>query len=437
MVFSPFSDLQIMSSPKPLVSVEDAIVQPRVRPVGLTRIERRLRVLHIGKFYPPHRGGMESHLEALCAELKETIDLEIVVASSNGSHASEDVVDGLKVARLGKLFSLRSAPFCPQMVRRIRASKADIVHIHLPNPGAVLAYMASGHRGRLVFTYHSDIVRQKVLSRFFDPVLRRALDRADSIIVSSSNYLQSSPVLPFYEQKCRVIPFGIPIENFQRPDSHEVANLRNLFGPRMVLGGGRFVYYKGFEHLIEAMKFVDGRLVLVGRGPLQGALRQKAESCGVSERVTFLSNVQDVAPYYHAADVFALPSVARSEAFGIVQLEAMACGKPVVNTNLDTGVPTVSLDGVSGVTVPPADSEALGEAITYLLDNPLRSAAYGRAGQQRVNELFNLKAMARQTMAVYHEVMEAAAVRSAASEFSLTQAPVEFDASVGGSGALI
>ena len=117
--------------------------------------------------------------------------------------------------------------------------------------------------------------------------------------------------------------------------------------------------------------------------------------------------------------------MARSEAFGIVQLEAMACGKPVVNTSLDTGVPSVSLDGVSGLTVPPADSEALGEAITHLLDNPLRSAAYGRAGRERVNEVFNLRAMAHQTMAVYHEVMEAAAVRSAASEFSLASTPVE------------
>ena len=414
-----------MSSPKPRIASADAIIQPRVRPRGLTKIERRLRVLHIGKFYPPHRGGMESHLETLCGELKEKVDLEIIVASSNGSHQSDETIDGVELARLGKLFSLRSAPFCPQMVRRIRESNADIVHIHLPNPGAVLAYLASGHRGRLVFTYHSDIVRQKVLSRFFDPLLRHALNRADSIIVSSSNYLRSSYILPRYEEKCRVIPFGIPLEQFEQPDRKEVARIRGVFGPRLVLGVGRFVYYKGFEHLIEAMRFVDGRLLLVGRGPMQTALRHKAESCGVSNRVTFLTDVREVAPYYHAADVFALPSVARSEAFGIVQLEAMACGKPVVNTNLDTGVPSVSLDGVSGLTVPPADAEALGEAISHLLDNPLRSAAYGRAGRERVHELFNLKAMAQQTMAVYHEVMEGAAVRSAANEFSLTGTPVE------------
>jgi rhamnosyl/mannosyltransferase len=172
-----------------------------------------------------------------------------------------------------------------------------------------------------------------------------------------------------------------------------------------VLGVGRLVYYKGFEHLIEAMKFVQGRLVIVGRGPLRHALQQKAEGCKVSERVSFLTDVEDVCPYYHAADVFALSSVARSEAFGIVQLEAMACGKPVVNTNLDSGVPSVSLDGVSGITVPPADPERLGTAINSLLNDPLRRAAYGRAGQLRVKQHFSLQGMARQTLALYQEVM--------------------------------
>jgi glycosyltransferase involved in cell wall biosynthesis len=394
-----------MSNPSLLESIAGPYDVLEVRPTSLVQIENRLRVLHVGKFYPPHRGGMESHLETLCGELKRSVDLEILVASSNGSQTSEELLDGMKVARLSKLFTLRSAPFCPQMIRQIRASKADIVHIHLPNPGAILAYLASGHRGRLVLTYHSDIVRQRVLSRFFDPILRHALNLADAIIVSSSNYIKSSYVLPRYEKKCHVIPFGIQTERFQSTDISEVRRLRRLFGPRIVLGVGRLVYYKGFEHLIAAMKFVEGRLLIVGSGPLYDALRQKAVTCGVGERVTFLTDVMDVRPYYQAADVFALSSVGRSEAFGIVQLEAMACGKPVVNTDLATGVTSVSLDGQSGVTVPPADPEALGKAINSLLNNPVRSAAYGRAGQLRVKQHFSLETMARQTLAVYHEVM--------------------------------
>src|SRR5205807_6180911 len=140
-----------MSDPIPLKSIAGQADAFSVRPMSLVKIENRLRVLHVGKFYPPYRGGMESHLEALCGELKRSVDLEILVASNNGSGTSEELLEGVRVARLGKLFTLRSAPFCPQMIRQIRASKADIVHIHLPNPGAILAYLASGRNGRLVF----------------------------------------------------------------------------------------------------------------------------------------------------------------------------------------------------------------------------------------------------------------------------------------------
>ncbi len=396
-----------MSSPKPLELTSPPAQMPRLRSRRLVKVERQPRVLQVGKYYPPHQGGMETHLESLCAELNQSVDLEVVVAASNGFETNEELRDGIKLTRAGTLFNLRSAPFCPRMFTKIRESTADLVHIHLPNPGAILAYLASGHRGRLVLTYHSDIIRQKVLSRFFDPVLGHALKQADAIIVSSSNYIDSSYILPLYRNKCHVIPFGIPLEPFQHPDMREVARLRGLYGPRIVLGVGRLVYYKGFEHLIDAMRFVDGHLLIVGRGPLHNALRQKAERSGVNNRVTFLTDVQDVIPFYHAADVFVLSSVARSEAFGIVQLEAMACGKPVVNTNLDSGVTSVSPDGVSGVTVPPKDAQALGDAIASLLDNPLRRGAYGRAGQLRVNQHFSLQSMARQTLALYDEVLNA------------------------------
>lgn len=407
-VFSavPVNLNKTMSNPQPFEPItleNDPVVR---RPHRIVKARNKLRVLQLGKYYPPHPGGMESHLESLCSELKDSLDLEIVVAASNGFKTNEEALEGMTLTRAGKLFNLRSAPFCPGMVRKIRASKADLVHVHLPNPGAILAYLASGHRGRLVITYHSDIVRQRVLSKFFDPILQHALNRADAIVVSSSNYIDSSYVLPQYRGKCRVIPFGVSMDHFQQIDTDAVARLRQLYGPRIVLGVGRLVYYKGFEHLIEAMRFVEGRLVIVGRGPLHAALMQKAESCGLSERVTILTDVADVRPYYQAADVFALSSIARSEAFGIVQLEAMACGKPVVNTDLDSGVTSVSLDGVTGVTVPPANPEALGQAFSSLLDDPLRAAIYGRAGQLRVKNHFSLQAMARQTLKLYHEVMD-------------------------------
>jgi glycosyltransferase involved in cell wall biosynthesis len=373
-------------------------------PPELERLDG-LRVLHVGKFYPPHQGGMETHLQTLCGELKQAINVEVVVAGDE-RETVEETIDGVSVTRLGTLLNLAAAPVCPQMLRRIRETRADIVHIHWPNPTAVLAYLASGHRGKLVFTYHSDIIRQKLLRKPFWPILRYALNRADAIIVSSPDYLATSPVLRMFRQRCRVIPFGIPLEKFDQADAFEVSKIREQYGGRIVLGVGRLVYYKGFEYLIRAMKDVAARLLIVGSGPLHQELEREARACGVSERVRFLTNIREVAPYYHAASLFALSSVARSEAFGITQLEAMACGKPVVNTKLDSGVPFVSPDGLTGLTVPPANAGALGQAINTLLDDPTLSAEYGRAGRRRVEQEFNLEVMTRRTLQVYEDVMK-------------------------------
>jgi rhamnosyl/mannosyltransferase len=363
-----------------------------------------LRVLQVGKFYPPHRGGMESHLQALCGQLRGSVDVEVLV-SSDTRETDEEILDSVKVTRVGTLFDFAAAPVCPEAVRRIRESRADIVHIHWPHPTALLAYLASGHKGRLVITYHSDIVRQRVLAKLFWPVLRKVLERADAIIAASPNYVESSHVLRRFKDKCRVIPFGVPLAQFDCFDPEEVARIRARFGPRVVLGVGRLIYYKGFEHLVRAMKRVDGHLVIVGEGPLRGALELEAERAGVRGRVTFLGHVDDVVPYYHAADVFALSSVARSEAFGIVQLEAMACGKPVVNTRLDSGVTFVSVDGVTGLTVPPADSESLASALNRLLEDSALAARYGRAARLRVEREFDLEAMGRRTLSLYDEIM--------------------------------
>lgn len=373
-------------------------------PAAAPDAPRALRVLQVGKFYPPHKGGMESHLQALCGQLRGRADVEVLVASDD-RRTTEEVIDSVKVTRTGTLFDFAAAPVCPESVRRIRASRADIVHIHWPHPTALLAYLASGHAGRLVVTYHSDIVRQKFMARLFWPVLRRALDRAEAVVVASPNYVESSPVLRKFRAKCRVIPFGVPLEEFDRFDPAEVASIRERFGPRIVLGVGRLIYYKGFEHLVRAMKSVDAHLLVVGEGPLRGALELEARRAGVRGRVTFLGRVEDAVPYFRAADVFALPSVARSEAFGIVQLEAMACGKPVVNTALDSGVTFVSVDGVTGLTVPPADSGALAAALDRLLGDRALLARYGRAARARVEREFDLETMGRSTLSLYEEVM--------------------------------
>lgn len=367
---------------------------------------RRASVLQIGKFYPPHMGGIETHLEALCRQLSEDFDVR-VIASNHQPGLRSEVRHGIPVTRLPTPFSITSAPVNPGLAAAIRAQDPDIVHIHLPHPGGVLGLLASGYRGATVITYHSDVVRQKIMSSVFAPFLHRLLARARAIISTSSNYIDSSPVLQRYRQRCRVVPYGIPLRECTEEGRAKTSEVRARYGPRVVLAVGRFVYYKGFEFLVRAMQRVDGHLLLVGEGPLGGALEREVQECGVASKVTFLGEIQNdsMMPLFSAADVFVLPSIARSEAFGIVQLEAMAAGTPVVNTRLESGVPWVSQHEVTGLTVPPADADALAAAITTLLDDePLRKRL-GAAGRERVRGGFTADVMGRSVAAIYREVL--------------------------------
>jgi glycosyltransferase involved in cell wall biosynthesis len=366
---------------------------------------RQLRVLHVGKFYPPHMGGIETHLQALCGALREHADVRVIV-SSEGRYTIEEMVDLVPVARLSTLLTAFSTSISPGMVSRIRQSGAELVHLHLPNPAAVLAYLASGHRGRLIVTYHSDTVKQKVLGRMFEPFLNAALRKSAAIIATSPNYLATSPVLQAFRDRCQIIPYGIDTAQFEQCAPEAVRAVRERFGERLVISVGRLVYYKGFEVLIRAMRDVRGKLAIVGDGPLRGELQSLAAQLGVTDKVVFAGEVNNAAvtSFYHAADLFALASVARSEAFGIVQIEAMAAGLPVVNTSLDSGVPFVSLDGETGLTVPPGNPQALAAAINRLLDDQGLRQSLGQAGVRRARQEFSLDTMLRRTLALYENV---------------------------------
>ncbi|HYP12306.1 MAG TPA: glycosyltransferase [Bryobacteraceae bacterium] len=347
---------------------------------------------------------MESHLATLCAEIKDDVDLKVIVANT-ARESIRETIDGVDVHRLGTSFHFAAAPICFDMANEIRQTQADIIQIHLPNPTAILAYFASGHSAKLVLSYHSDVLRQKLLARSFQPILDRALRASSAIIAATPKYIESSPVLRRHRERCQVIPYGIDLRAFDSIDQAQVREIRTRFGPRLILGLGRLVYYKGFEYVIRAMTQIDGHLVLVGDGPLAQPLRELVSRLGIAQKVTMLGEVADIAPYYHACDLFVFPSIARTEAFGIVQLEAMACRKPVVNTSVDSGVPYVSLDGITGLTVPPCQPEPLAAAVNTLLnDEPLR-LRLGVAARRRVEQEFSLAVMGQRTLQVFSSVL--------------------------------
>jgi glycosyltransferase involved in cell wall biosynthesis len=368
---------------------------------------RRLRVLQVGKFYPPHWGGMETHLKTLCESLVNEVDVQAVV--SNNAWLTESGHEGqVPVTRLANAFTIASTPICPSLASTIRNTHADVVHIHWPNPWAALSYLAAGSPGRLVITYHSDVVRQKNLAMLLGPLFHRLFAKAAAVLVTSQSYLDSSTFLQSFRDKCHVVPLGIDVARFSELDRAKVEQLRAEHGPRIVLAVGRHVYYKGFDVLIRAMAEVHGRLVLIGNGSLTAKLRRLCSEQWVALKVDFIDAVSDadLVAWYHAADVFVLPAVARSEAFGLAQVEAMACGLPVVNTQIESGVPWVSKNGLTGVTVAPHDPAPLAQALNRLLREPGTRKAMGRAGLDRARQVFSREAMTAATTAVYRHVVE-------------------------------
>lgn len=363
------------------------------------------RILHLGKYYPPYKGGMETHLQVLCRSLVSRAEIEVIVA--NSSNCTQVDYDGnIRIQRVAAITRIASAPICPKLASAIRQTPADIVHLHSPNPTAVLSYFLSGHPGKLVVTHHSDIIRQRIFRLGFEPLLQRLMNRAEAIICFSPNYAESSAVLARYLEKCHVIPHGIDPAIFQNVNSDEIESIRTKYGNNIVLAVGRLVYYKGFEYLINAIAETQAALLIIGTGPLREQLLRTAQRNHAADRVHLLGEVSDLVPYYHAARIFALPSVARSEAFGIVQLEAMCCGTPVINTRLRSGVPFVSLDNVSGLTVPPADVIALRREIRTLLSDDALHSFLSAGARRRVAEHFTIDNMADRTMELYESVLQ-------------------------------
>lgn len=369
-----------------------------------------MKILQVNKLYHPWIGGIEKVVQDIAEGLKDKADVSVLVCQPKG-RGRQEVVNGVRVVRAGSLGILFSMPVSlrfPFLLRKL-GKHADVLHFHMPFPLGVISYFLARPKGKVVLWWHSDIVRQKKLLLFYKPLLLRFLKRADRVLVATPESIESSPYLSGFRDKCDVVPFGIDTRGFQLSSDvrREVKRIRAKRGSNIVLFVGRLIYYKGAEHLIRAMKDVDGRLLIVGEGPLEGQLRSLAAELAIEDKVVFLGRIpeREMAAYYHACDVFVLPSIARSEAFGIVQLEAMACGKPVVNTDLPTGVPRVSRHGETGLTVPPADPAALTEAINKLLQDSDFREQCGSNALRRVEEHFSMNRMIDDVYRIYEKVL--------------------------------
>ncbi|TFG71458.1 MAG: glycosyltransferase [Anaerolineales bacterium] len=370
-----------------------------------------MRVLHVYKDYPPVMGGIEHHIQTLAEGLlAQGVDVHVLVTNTDRKTLKGEI-NGVPVTKTGRLLNISSAPislsFCSEFKRLSR--DADIVHLHVPYPPAELCQLAF-HGGRhFVLTYHSDIVRQRVMGFFYFPFLRRVLRSSERIIVSNPKYIALSRFLRPWADKCRVIHLGIDLERFIPTPAvqQRAAAIRRRYNDvPLLLFVGRLRHYKGIEVLIDALKEVEAHALIVGEGPMGNIWKQKAVDEGVIERITFLGEVSedDLVALYYAGDMFVLPSTNRAESWGIVQVEAMACGLPVICTELGTGTSYVNQHEVTGLVIEPNNSSALIEAIQRLIDDPDLRHRLGQAGQARANEAMSKEAMIGKMMALYAEI---------------------------------
>lgn len=363
-----------------------------------------MRILHVYKNYYPVLGGIENHIKLVCEELAKDPRFDVTVLVTNSKPFTEkETVNGVQVIRAGRLFELASTPVSPTMVGWIRKLKPDLIHLHFPYPPGEAASLLAGKGTRIVLTYHGDVVRQKRLLRLYAPLLRKTFARTEIVIASNPNYLVTSNMLRRYQDKIKTIPYGIDYERFLNHNPGVVSQIRRRFGDRLVLFVGRFRYYKGLDILLEAAPQILAKLLLIGDGPARADLIKMVAQNGLSEKVFFLGEVPDweLRHYYHASDVFVLPSTKPSEAFGITLLEAMAAKKPVVSTELGTGTSFVNLHQKTGLVVPPANPQALATAVNHLMANPKLRESMGQAGHDRVCQEFSSEKMLERLKEIY------------------------------------
>ncbi len=366
-----------------------------------------MRILHVYKdYYPPICGGIEIAINRIIEGIRDECEDVSVLICSRKRKSEIAEVEGTTVYKAGEWGRFLSAPMSPYFPYWLKKLKADILHYHLPNPTAVLSHLLVRPRGKIVVHYHSDIIRQKRWLAFYDPFRKAFLNQADRIIVTSPNYLQTSDVLRPYQNKCDVVPLGIPLNRYTfNPEIGEQAQvIRRRYGDRLVLFVGILRYYKGLHVLIEAMKQVEGKLLIVGDGPLLANLMEFANRLRLTDRVIFLGQVESVRPYYFASDVFCLPSIYRSEAFGLVLAEAASCGRPLVSTELGTGTSYVNLHKETGLVVPPNNQKQLADALNQLLADKTLRIQYGNAARTRAAQLFCQETMARDVLKIYKKL---------------------------------
>jgi len=395
-----------------------------------------MRVLHIGKFHPPHPGGIERCSADLCAALSARgVGTALLAHAEPGTHRTQrrdhDGIDVTLAACHGLALHTPVSPGFPWLLQRtIRRFKPDLLHLHVPNPAAFSALLIPAARKLpWVVHWHADIpldTRKRSLRmayRIYRPWEQALLSRASSVIATSQPYLDSSEALKPWRAKTTVIPLGIAAIDSASPQPSALSPPAWPPGKVRILAVGRLSYFKGFDVLLRALAAVDdASLLLIGDGECRRPLEQLANELGIDARVRFAGRIDmdaageaAIGAAYASADIFCLPSTERAESFGLVLLEAMRARLPVIASAIPgSGVGFVVQDGRSGLLVAPGDAPALTTALRQLAADHAERDRFGSDGERRWREHFTLDRIADQVLRLYESTLEQRAARATA-----------------------
>jgi glycosyltransferase involved in cell wall biosynthesis len=376
-----------------------------------------LRVLCFGRFFDEIPGGMQTHVDHLFRAMLGAVEYVHLVPSRDDK-GFEGQVQGFPLIRTPSWNVDGSLALSPALVSKARAlhrdKPFDLVHLHFPDPMSHVASWAIPAHVPRVITWHADIIRQKLMLAAYRPFQNAALRNAKAIIAATPAHIKSSAELPkpHLASKLHVIPFGFDLAHYALP-LVLTSEIQKRYPGNIIFALGRHVHYKGFDVLIKAMAQLpqDTQLIIGGEGPLTAEWKALAALSPAASRIHFVGKISDadLPAYFQACDVFCLPAVNQAEAFGIVQVEAFACAKPVVSTKLNNGVDFVNQDGVTGYTVTPSSVDELGVALNKLLADPALRKRLGEQALQRAQLEFSLEALRSKTLAVYKQAVGATA----------------------------
>lgn len=377
-----------------------------------------MRIVHIYKdYHPPVRGGIEQTIERMARwQVAAGHEVTVLVSASGERHGRTETIGGVRIVRVAEWARALSSPICPGFPAALARERADVWHLHSPNPLGEASFQWVRPQGAMVITYHADLSRQRALLPVYGPLVHALFRRADGLHATAPQALEraGSLVTPF-RGRFQVVPLGIdagPLLELARDRPGALA-LRERHGDPFLLFVGRLRHYKGLDHVLEAMRSVRARLVIVGDGPMGPSLHAQAARLGLGDRVHFAGPVSDEGLFDHlaGAGIGLLPSSTGAEAFGLAMVESMAAGLPVISTEIGTGTSYVNRHGETGLIVPPRDPAALARAIQQLVEDPAGRARMGAAGRMRVRELFTTAAMMRGMDALYARALESWSAR--------------------------